>query len=132
VALRGLASNSFDQGDFAEAQNGNRRCLAASREIGDRGGVALALEYIGVSMYWRGDFAAAQTKYKEGLAVSKEIGDGSYADATVPGLPQPDTDNRFQRTSSSCSQCENPVEERVRFSPPPISIHVEFLLDGTA
>lgn len=72
LAAGRLAFNqsNYDQGE-ALAQEG----LALFREIGDKRGIALSLNRLGVAAWRRGDFRSARVLLEEDLALFREIGD---------------------------------------------------------
>jgi predicted ATPase/class 3 adenylate cyclase len=62
--------SSYDQGEKL-AQEG----LALFRELGDKRGIALALNRLGVAAWRRGDFRSARVLLEEDLALFRELGD---------------------------------------------------------
>jgi predicted ATPase/class 3 adenylate cyclase len=72
LAAARLAFNqsNYDQGEMLAQQS-----LALFRELGDRRGVALALDRLGMAAWRRGDFATARVLMEEDLALFKELGD---------------------------------------------------------
>lgn len=72
LAAGRLAFNqsNYDQGE-ALAQEG----LALFREIGDKRGIALSLNRLGVAAWRRGDFRSARVLLEEDLALFREMGD---------------------------------------------------------
>ena len=74
-ALYWLGRLGLRQGQLRAAQAELGASLALYRELGDRRGVALALNDLGSVHHWRGDFAAAQACLTESLALRQELGE---------------------------------------------------------
>ncbi len=72
LAAGRLAFNqsNYDQGEIL-AQEG----LALFRELGDKRGIALSLNRLGVAAWRRGDFRSARVLLEEDLALFRELGD---------------------------------------------------------
>ncbi len=70
AARLALIQSNFDQGVMLAQQS-----LALFRELGDRRGIALALDRLGMAAWRRGDFATARVLMEEDLALFKEVGD---------------------------------------------------------
>ena len=62
--------------DFERAIDCYEQSLVLSREVGDRRGVALALDNLGYLANDRGDRSRAETLLAESLAIYRELGDG--------------------------------------------------------
>jgi non-specific serine/threonine protein kinase len=73
---------AFFQGDYASAWAQLKESLAIRRELGDRGGMALMLNNLGVVTKGQGEFASARALYEESLAIRRDLGDqGGIADS---------------------------------------------------
>jgi tetratricopeptide (TPR) repeat protein len=72
--LGNLALASHDPVDLAKAQTYYQECLAIEQELGDRVGVASAVNNLGNVAYYQGDLDSAKHLYNESLVISKEIG----------------------------------------------------------
>lgn len=65
---------AWSQGDYAAACAFHEESLAIYRTLGDRNGIAGALNGLANATYYNGDFAAARSLYEESLAINKELG----------------------------------------------------------
>jgi predicted ATPase/DNA-binding SARP family transcriptional activator len=74
-ALRTAGYVAVRQGDHEAARRFAEENLAARREMGDKRGIALALELLGGVADVQGDYEAAQARYEESLALWRELGD---------------------------------------------------------
>jgi hypothetical protein len=63
------------QGDHAKARALQEESLALNREVGDKRGVAAALNGLGAVARFQGDHATARVLYEENLALRRELGD---------------------------------------------------------
>jgi len=70
AARLAFIQSNYDQGE-ALAQEG----LTLFRKLGDRRGIALSLDRLGMASWRRGDFPAARVLLEEDLPLFKEIGD---------------------------------------------------------
>jgi len=70
AARLAFIQSNYDQGEVL-AQEG----LALFRELGDRRGIALSLDRLGMAAWRRGDFRAARVLLEEDLALFREVGD---------------------------------------------------------
>src|SRR5712692_8376114 len=72
LAAARLAFNqsNYDQGEMLAQQS-----LALFRELGDRRGIALSLNRLGVAAWRRGDFRSARILLEEDLTLFRELGD---------------------------------------------------------
>jgi non-specific serine/threonine protein kinase len=75
LALLLLGHVAADEGDFAGSLPLFERAAAAYRSLGDRRGVAVALNDLGVSRFMLGEYEAAATDCDEAVALSAEVGD---------------------------------------------------------
>jgi tetratricopeptide (TPR) repeat protein len=63
------------QGDYSTARSLQEESLALNREIGDKRGIALSLNGLGIVAQMQGDYPTARSLYEESLSVSRELGD---------------------------------------------------------
>jgi len=63
------------QGDFAASKALYEESLAIKRELGDRRGIANALNNLGMVAVEQGNYAAGRSLYEESLAIKRELGD---------------------------------------------------------
>jgi predicted ATPase/class 3 adenylate cyclase len=61
--------------DYAAAQAFFEESLAIRRELGDKGGIATALNDLGWVAFLRNDYTAARVRSEESLAIWRELGD---------------------------------------------------------
>jgi predicted ATPase/DNA-binding SARP family transcriptional activator len=73
-ALSAAGNIARDSGDLAVAQAHVEERLAIVRELGDREGVADALNFLGLLAQDRGDTESAHALYQECLAIMREVG----------------------------------------------------------
>src|SRR5216683_875417 len=74
-ALLAAARLAFNQSNYDQGEMLAQQSLALFRELGDRRGVALALDRLGMAAWRRGDFATARVLMEEDLALFRELGD---------------------------------------------------------
>ena len=74
-ALLAAARLALVQSNYTRGEVLAQESLALFRELGDRGGIALALDRLGTAAWRRGDFAAARGLMEEGLALFRAIDD---------------------------------------------------------
>jgi predicted ATPase/class 3 adenylate cyclase len=74
-ALLTAARLAFAQSNYTRGKVLAQESLALFRELGDRGGIALALDRLGTAAWRRGDFAAARGLMEEGLALFRALDD---------------------------------------------------------
>jgi tetratricopeptide (TPR) repeat protein len=72
-ALLAAARLAFAQSNYTRGDVLAQESLALFRELGDRGGIALALDRLGTAAWRRGDFAAARGLMEEGLALFRAL-----------------------------------------------------------
>lgn len=70
----GLAILAFSQGDFATTRDEVVKCLELRRRLGDRQGIARALNLHSLAMDYLNDFALSIALQEESLALSRELG----------------------------------------------------------
>ena len=73
--LRAAGVLAHAQGDFAASASWHEQCLALQRQLGDRKGVAAALESLGIAAYGRGHCASGIDMMEEALAIQRELGE---------------------------------------------------------
>jgi predicted ATPase/DNA-binding SARP family transcriptional activator len=74
-ALRGVGLLASLQGDHQAARALSEESLAIFRELGDRRGIALSLNYLGYVPPDRGNEAAKRALFEESLSIFREMGD---------------------------------------------------------
>jgi tetratricopeptide (TPR) repeat protein len=74
TALLGAGAVAWWQGDYARARVLTDQGLALAREVGDKRGMAWALNNLGDLAEAQGDYAAAQELFAESLALAQEMG----------------------------------------------------------
>jgi predicted ATPase/class 3 adenylate cyclase/Tfp pilus assembly protein PilF len=74
-ALKAAGVLAYQQRDYLAARRLNEECLSIGRQLGDRKGIADALNNLGLVVCDQGDFAAARALYEESLATKRELGD---------------------------------------------------------
>ena len=74
-ALHRAGDLAWSQGDHAAAGERLEECLALRRALGDRAGVAGALNSLGLVKRGRADYPAARLLHEEALALAREAGD---------------------------------------------------------
>jgi tetratricopeptide (TPR) repeat protein len=65
---------AWSQGDYAAACALHEESLAIHRALGDKPGIAAALNGLANATYYSGDFAAARSLYEESLTLNRELG----------------------------------------------------------
>jgi tetratricopeptide (TPR) repeat protein len=63
------------QGDYTSARSLYEESLNLARELGDKAGVAISLNNLGLVAYLQGDHTSARSLYEESLALKRELGD---------------------------------------------------------
>lgn len=86
TAQLGAGRLARQQGDLDAAVECLSASLATQRALGDEGGVAVALGYLGVVAYDQGDFARAEALHRESLALRHRVGDLWGIAATLTNL----------------------------------------------
>jgi len=79
--LVGYILRQFDDGEQYVQES-----LAIARSIGDKRGIAWALNGIGVMNHWQGRHAEAIRNYEESLAIAREIGDQARVSGALNNL----------------------------------------------
>ncbi len=74
-ALLAAARLAFNQSNYEQGEGLAQEGLALFRGLGDRRGIALSLNRLGVAAWRRGDFRAARVLLEEDLALFRELGD---------------------------------------------------------
>jgi len=74
-ALLAAARLAFIQSHYDQGEALAYESLALFRELGDRRGIALSLDRLGMAAWRRGDFRAARVLMEEDLPLFKEVGD---------------------------------------------------------
>jgi len=74
-ALLAAARLAFIQSHYDQGEALALESLALFRELGDRRGIALSLDRLGMAAWRRGDFRAARVLMEEDLALFREVGD---------------------------------------------------------
>ena len=74
-ALLTAARIAFNQSNYDQGERLAQEGLALFRELGDKRGIALSLNRLGVAAWRRGDFKSARVLLEEDLALFREMGD---------------------------------------------------------
>lgn len=74
-ALLAAARLAFNQSNYDQGETLAQESLALFRRLGDRRGIALSLNRLGVAAWRRGDFRSARVLLEEDLALFREMGD---------------------------------------------------------
>ncbi len=74
-ALLTAARLAFNQSSYDQGERLAQESLALFRELGDKCGIALSLNRLGVAAWRRGDFRAARVLLEEDLILFREMGD---------------------------------------------------------
>jgi len=74
-ALLAAARIAFNQSNYDQGETLAQEGLALFRELGDKRGIALSLNRLGVAAWRRGDFRAARVLLEEDLTLFREMGD---------------------------------------------------------
>jgi predicted ATPase/class 3 adenylate cyclase len=74
-ALLVTARLAFNQSNYDQGEVLIQESMALFRELGDRRGIALSLDRLGMAAWRRGDFRAARVLMEEDLALFREMGD---------------------------------------------------------
>jgi non-specific serine/threonine protein kinase len=86
AALVGAGHLAGLQHDFAAARALVEESAAIYAEVGDRQGIAEALQHLGRIAYQENDFPAAYSLYEQSLAICREIGDQAGVAASLEKL----------------------------------------------
>jgi tetratricopeptide (TPR) repeat protein len=73
-ALTGAAVLAWMQGDNAAARSLHEESLAIRKELGDKQGMAAAINNLGTVAVEQGDYASARAFFEESLALNRELG----------------------------------------------------------
>jgi predicted ATPase/class 3 adenylate cyclase len=74
-ALLAAGRLAFNQSNYDQGERLAQEGLALFRELGDRRGIALSLNRLGVAAWRRGDFRSARVLLEEDLTLFRELGD---------------------------------------------------------
>ncbi len=74
-ALLAAARLAFNQSNYDQGEALAQEGLALFRELGDKRGIALSLNRLGVAAWRRGDFRSARVLLEEDLTLFREMGD---------------------------------------------------------
>ena len=74
-ALAGAGALARNQGDYEQATARLSESLALQRQLGDKRGIASALNHLGRVFYLRGDYKGAISLLEESLAIRRQLGD---------------------------------------------------------
>jgi predicted ATPase/class 3 adenylate cyclase len=74
-ALLATARLAFVQSNYDQGEVLAQESLALFQELGDRRGIALSLDRLGMAAWRRGDFSAARVLMEEDRALFREVGD---------------------------------------------------------
>ena len=74
-ALLAAARLAFNQSSYDQGERLAQEGLGLFRELGDKRGIALSLNRLGVAAWRRGDFKSARVLLEEDLALFREMGD---------------------------------------------------------
>jgi tetratricopeptide (TPR) repeat protein len=74
-AFTGAGSMAWSQGNYQQAVRWHQQALALYREVGDKQGIAFALNNLGTQAQEQGDYEWAKALLEESLALYRELGD---------------------------------------------------------
>ena len=74
-AFTGAGSMAWSQGNYQQAMRWHQQALALYREVGDKQGIAFALNNLGNQVQYQGDYKRARAFLEESLALYRELGD---------------------------------------------------------
>src|SRR6266487_3758364 len=74
-AFTGAGSIAWAQGNYQQAQRWHQQALALYRAVGDKPGIAFALNNLGNQAQYQGDYERARALLQESLALYRELGD---------------------------------------------------------
>jgi tetratricopeptide (TPR) repeat protein len=74
------------QGDYQAAQSFFEQSLALKRAVGDKIGIAMSLNSLGIVAYAQGNYTKARTLQEESLALSRELNNKSNMAYVLLGL----------------------------------------------
>src|SRR5205085_12298966 len=74
-ALLAAARLAFNQSNYDQGEILAQESLALFRGLGDKRGIALSLNRLGVAAWRRGDFRSARVLLEEDLTLFRELGD---------------------------------------------------------
>lgn len=72
--LHGMATMTYAQGNYVEAQSIHEQSLTIRREVGDEQGIADSLYHLGFIARDQGNYEAARAMYGESLAIHRKLG----------------------------------------------------------
>ncbi len=75
-----------EEGDYVSSRALLEECLAIARELGDRLGIAFALNGLGNVGAEQGDYPGARVLYEESLTIRRELGDRRGIAIALEGL----------------------------------------------
>jgi non-specific serine/threonine protein kinase len=84
--LTWLCVFKYHQGDYEQVRKYSEECLAISKTIGDKKGIAESLHNLGKVSDLKGDSEQARILFEESLAIRKEIGDKNGISDSVQSL----------------------------------------------
>jgi predicted ATPase len=85
-AMFAMGTLVYTTGHTREGLTVQREALRLYRDLGDRRGIAVSLNGVGVGARADGDFAAARTAFEECLAIWRELGDDHACARTLSNL----------------------------------------------
>ncbi len=74
-AFTGAGSMAWSQGNYRQAMRWHQQALALYREVGDKQGIAFALNNLGIQAQYQGDYESARAFLQESQALYRELGD---------------------------------------------------------
>jgi DNA-binding CsgD family transcriptional regulator/tetratricopeptide (TPR) repeat protein len=74
-AFTGAGSMAWSQGNYQQAMRWHQQALALYREVGDKQGIAFALNNLGIQAQYQGDYESARAFLEESQALYRELGD---------------------------------------------------------
>ena len=103
-ALLAAARLAFNQSNYDQGEILAQESLALFRELGDKRGIALSLNRLGVAAWRRGDFGSAHVLLEEDLTLFREMGDRDRVawSLFMHGL----LDNKQGEYAGACSRFE--------------------------
>jgi len=99
---------AVEQGDFYSADVNIRKALEIARQLGDKQGIAVALNALAVHARDRGEAAASRELFEESLAVWRELGDTRAEARALSNIANAaKAQGRYSEAMSLCKECQS-------------------------